>query len=182
MARKKTFQVLREGKKLGAYDDMPMLPDDIQVQLHLSRNDKPQPFHLICEKDTLLLVMSGAATVEFKTSTVDRFALKPGDCIYVPAGTPHRIVPSEESVMLRYKPQQPGLEAMAWFCEACDAELYREVWDTATSLSQDMFATIGARFAGDQGLRTCKSCGAVHAAPDFAGFRWEQAAQEIRAG
>jgi mannose-6-phosphate isomerase-like protein (cupin superfamily) len=182
MPRKKTFQVLREGRKVGAYDDMPMLPDDIQVQLHLSRNDRPQPFHLICERDTLLLVMSGAATVEFKGTSVDRFALKPGDCVYVPSGTPHRIVPSEESIMLRYKAQQPGLEGMAWFCEACDAELHREVWDTATALSQDMFSSLGARFAADPALRTCKSCGAVHPAPDLGTFRWAEAAKEIRAG
>jgi 3-hydroxyanthranilate 3,4-dioxygenase len=182
MARKKTFQTLREGKKVGAYDDMPMLPEDIQVQLHLSRNDKPQPFHLICEKDTLLLLMSGAATVSFQGSSIDRFALKPGDCVYVPAGTPHRIVPDEESVMLRYKPARPGLEGMAWFCERCDAELHREVWDTATTLSQDMFKSASERFAADTALRKCKGCGEVHPAPDLAGFRWEQAAQEIRAG
>jgi 3-hydroxyanthranilate 3,4-dioxygenase len=182
MARKKTFQILREGKKLGPYDDMPMLPDDIQVQIHLSRNDKPQPFHLICEKDTLLLMMSGAASVEFKSTSVDRFALKPGDCVYVPAGAPHKIVPAEESVMLRYKPDRPGLEGVAWFCPACDAELHREVWDTASSLSQEMFMAASERFANDAGLRTCKTCRAVHQAPDLSGFRWGEAAKEIRAG
>mgnify|MGYP001549739477 CR=1 FL=1 len=57
MPRKKTFQVLREAAKVGAYDDMPMLPEDIQVQVHLSRNDKPQPFHQICDKDTQLFLM-----------------------------------------------------------------------------------------------------------------------------
>ena len=35
MPRKKTFQVLREAAKVGAYDEMPMLPEDIQVQVHL---------------------------------------------------------------------------------------------------------------------------------------------------
>ena len=35
--RKKTFQLWREAAKLGAYAEMPMLPDDKQVQVHLSR-------------------------------------------------------------------------------------------------------------------------------------------------
>jgi 3-hydroxyanthranilate 3,4-dioxygenase len=182
MPRKKTFQVMREAKKLGPYDEMPMLPEDIQVQLHLSRNDRPQPFHSIFGDDTLLLLMSGAAEVEFRATSVERFALKPGDCIYVPAGTPHRIVPAEESAMLRYKPQPAGIEAMAWFCEGCGAELHREVWDGAAALSQDMYPAVAARFAADAGARTCKSCGAVHPTPDLAPFRWTEAAREIRAG
>ena len=182
MPRKKTFQVLREAKKLGAYSEMPMLPEDIQVQLHLSRNDRSQPFHSIFGDDTLLLAMSGAAEVEFRAVSVERFSLKPGDCVYVPAGTPHRIVPAHESVMLRYVPQPPGLEAMAWFCEGCGTELHREVWDAAASLSQDMYPAVGARFAADLAARTCKSCGAVHPAPDLVPFRWAEAAQEIRAG
>jgi 3-hydroxyanthranilate 3,4-dioxygenase len=182
MPRKKTFQVLREAKKLGAYAEMPMLPDEIQVQLHLSRNDRPQPFHSIFGDDTLLLLMSGAAEVEFRASSVEHFDLRPGDCVYVPAGTPHRIVPAEESVMLRYKPQPPGLEGMAWFCGGCSDELHREVWDAATTLSQDMYPAVSARFAADTAARTCKSCGAVHPAPEVAGFRWAEAAQEIRTG
>ena len=52
--RKKTFQVWREAAKVGAYAEMPMLPDDKQVQVHLSKNDRPQPFYLICGKDCCL--------------------------------------------------------------------------------------------------------------------------------
>jgi len=181
MPRKKTFQVMREGRKVGAYDDMPMLPDDFQIQIHLSRNDRPQPFHLICEKDTLLLMMSGAGAVEFKGAPIERFPLKPGDCIYVPAGAPHRIVPAEESMMLRYKPRPAGLEGMAWYCGSCRAEIYREVWDTAAAQSQDMYQQVSSRFAADISLRTCRDCGTIHPAPDVTGFRWVEAAREIRA-
>ena len=181
MPRKKTFQVLREAKKLGAYAEMPMLPEDIQVQIHLSRNDRSQPFHSIFGDDTLLLLMSGAAQLEFRATSVERFTMKPGDCIYVPAGTPHRIVPEEESVMLRYTPQPAGLEAVAWFCAGCGAELHREVWDAAATLSQDIYPAASARFAEDHAARTCKSCGAVHPAPEVSGFRWAEAAEEIRA-
>src|SRR5262249_23285964 len=148
------FQIMREAKKLGPYAEMPMLPDDIQVQLHLSRNDRPQPFHSIFGDDTLLLLMSGGAEVEFRAASIERFALKPGACVYVPAGTPHRIVPADESVMLRYVPQPAGLEATAWFCDGCGAELYREVWDAAKTLSQDMYPAVAARFASDPAART----------------------------
>ena len=178
MPRKKTFQLWREAAKVGAYDEMPMLPDDIQIQVHLSRNDRPQPFHLICEKDTLLLLMSGGGAVEFKGTSVDRFPMKPGDFVYVPGGAPHRIAPSEESVVLRYKPQQPGLEGVAWYCPHCGAEIYREVWDTAKAVPQDMYQKIGERFAGDAALRTCSGCGTVHPPPDLAGLRWTEAARQ----
>ena len=39
--------------------------------------------------------MSGTATVEFKGTGIEHFALKPGSFVYVPAGAAHRIVPSE---------------------------------------------------------------------------------------
>ena len=115
---------------------MPMLPDDKQVQVHLSRNDRPQPFYLVCGKDSLLSLMSGAAKVEFKGTAIDHFALTPGSFVYVPAGAPHRIVPTETSVTLRYKQMHAGLEGIAWYCDSCDEEIYREVWDTASSVSQ----------------------------------------------
>jgi len=181
MPRKKTFQIPREATKVGAYDEMPMLPDEIQIQVHLSRNDKPQPFHLICAKDTMLVMMSGTGEVRFKGTSVERFAFKPGDCIYVPAGAPHQIVPAGENVAMRYKAQEPGLEGIAWYCEHCDAEIFREVWDTAKSLSQDRYRAITERFAADAGLRTCRACGTVHRAPDPAAFRWSEAAREIGA-
>lgn len=180
--RKKTFQVWREAAKLGAYAEMPMLPEDKQVQVHLSKNDRPQPFYLICGKDSLLALMSGAATVEFKGTAVDHFALKLGSFVYVPAGAPHRIVPRESSVMLRYKQMQAGLEGAAWYCAGCDAEIYREVWDTVTDVSQAKYQEVCARFAGDVALRTCRQCGSIHPAPDLEGLTWADAAREIAAG
>ena len=147
--RKKTFQVWREAGKLGAYSEMPMLPDDKQVQVHLSKNDRPQPFYLICGKDTLLALMSGTATVEFKGTAIDHFAMEPGSFVYVPAGAPHRIVPAEASIMLRYKQMHAGLEGVAWYCAECDAEIYREVWDTATTLSQAKYEEISSHFAAE---------------------------------
>jgi 3-hydroxyanthranilate 3,4-dioxygenase len=179
--RKKTFQLWREAAKLGAYDEMPMLPEDKQVQVHLSKNDRPQPFYLICGKDTLLALMSGAAQVEFSGTAVDRFTLKPASFVYVPAGALHRIVPTESSIMMRYKQMHAGLEGVAWYCDECDAEIYREVWDTATTLSQLKYNEVSSRFAADTSLRTCRHCGSVHPALDLAGFRWAEVAGAIGA-
>lgn len=179
--RKKTFQVWREAAKVGAYDEKPMLPNDKQVQVHLSKDDRPQPFYLICGKDTLVSLMSGAAKVEFKGMSVDHFAVKPGSFVYVPAGAPHRIVPSETSVVMRYKQMHAGLEGVAWYCDNCDAEIFREVWDTATTLSQVKYDEVSSRFAADASLRTCRQCGWTHPAPDLAGLRWTEVAREIAA-
>jgi 3-hydroxyanthranilate 3,4-dioxygenase len=179
--RKKTFQAWREAAKLGPYDEMPMLPDDKQVQVHLSRNDRPQPFYLVCGKDSLLSLMSGAAKVEFKGTAIDHFALTPGSFVYVPAGAPHRIVPTETSVTLRYKQMHAGLEGIAWYCDSCDEEIYREVWDTASSVSQLKYDEVSSRFAVDASLRTCRHCGATHPAPDLEGFRWAEVGRGIAA-
>ncbi|HEY1745646.1 MAG TPA: hypothetical protein VGG11_02625 [Xanthobacteraceae bacterium] len=179
--RKKTFQALREAAKIGAYAEKPMLPDDKQVQVHLSRNDRPQPFYLICGKDSLLALMSGTATVEFKGTGVNHFALKPGSFVYVPAGAPHRIVPSETSVMLRYKQMHAGLEGVAWYCDNCDGEVYRKVWDTEASVSQAKYQEISSHFAADVSLRKCRRCGEIHSAPDLAGLTWSEMAHEIAA-
>jgi hypothetical protein len=179
--RKKTFQVWREAAKVRAYSEMPMLPDDKQVQVHLSKNDRPQPFYLICGKDSLIALMSGAGKVEFMGTGVEHFALKPGSFVYVPAGAPHRIVPAETSVMLRYKQMHAGLEGVAWYCENCDAEIYREVWDTAAKLSQLKYQEISSHFAADASLRTCRHCGSIHPAPDLEGFGWSDVAREIAA-
>lgn len=180
MPRKKTFQTFREAKKLGPYDERPMLPDEIDLQLHLSRNDRTQPFYLICAKDTLIAQLSGDGRVEFKGTSVKHHSLTPGDYIYVPAGAPHRIVPQTECVNLRYKAANAGLEGVAWYCAACDAEVHRTVWDTAGTISQEAYRDACAAFNADEALRTCAACGAVHAEVDLTPYRWPEIAEEIR--
>ena len=182
MIRKKSFHTFKEAARVGAYDERPMLPDEIDIQLHLSRNDRPQPFFLVCEKDTLIALMSGAARVEFKAVAVQTFELVPGDYVYVPAGTPHRIVPATESVMMRYKPRRPGLEGTAWYCTRCDTEIHREIWDTVECNEQAGYLAASERFNADDRLRTCGRCSETHAKVDIGAFRWGEIAREIAAG
>ncbi|HLT35416.1 MAG TPA: hypothetical protein VK034_04000 [Enhygromyxa sp.] len=179
LARKKTFVVFNEAPKLGPYDERPMLPDSIQTQVFLSRNDRPQPFHLICEKDTLIAVFAGTGAVHMQLTSVRSFPLEPGDHVYVPAGTPTRLVPSSESIIMRYKAQHPGLEAVAWYCESCETELFRHTFDTAKTCSQAGYLDGCRAYNEDAGRRKCSSCGREHPAVDLAGYRWEQLAEQL---
>jgi hypothetical protein len=47
--------------------------------VHLSRNEEPQPFYLICEKDTLVVVFPGTGRIEREFTSVRSFSLKAGD-------------------------------------------------------------------------------------------------------
>lgn len=180
MARKARFTVFDEAKKRGPYDEAPMLPPGVDPQLHLSRNDRPQPFHLMCEHDTVLVNMAGEGFVEFVEGPVRYHTLTVGDFVYVPGGTPHRIVPETECVQLRYRAEFPGLEGVVWYCESCGAELCRDVWDTAGELIQEGYLRACRALNGDERLRTCPACGNVHEPLDLSPYRWAEVAAEVR--
>jgi len=180
LRRKKTFGVHREAGKLGPYDERPMLPDNIQTQVFLSRNDRPQPFYLVCEKDTLLAVFSGTGRVYLQEVNVLYYDLEPADHVYVPAGTPTRIVPTTELVVMRYKARDAGLEAVAWYCEGCRTELFRHLFDTATTYPQEGYLAGCRAFNDDEARRRCQSCDTVQPLVDLAPWRWEELAAELR--
>jgi mannose-6-phosphate isomerase-like protein (cupin superfamily) len=180
LPRKKTFVVFREAAKLGPYDERPMLPEAVQTQVYLSRNDHPQPFHLICEKDTVIAVFSGTGRVELKASSVRWFPLEPGDHIYVPAGTPTRLVPETASVIMRYKAREAGLEGVGWYCERCETELHRHVFDTAQAHPQEGYLAGCRSFNEDEARRRCSSCGWAHPVVELERYRWEELASGLR--
>jgi len=173
-----TFKAAAE---LGAYDEFPVLAPGINPQVYLSRNDRPQPFYLICERDTLLVQQYGAARVHFRDSSVLWYDLRPGDVAYVPAGTPHRFVPVTESLVARYKADPSGLEGVAWYCEGCSRELERVEWDTAQELPQEGYLRACQAFNADERRRTCSACAQVHPSVDVTHQRWEEIAAELRA-
>lgn len=180
LPRKKTFVVFREAKKLGPYDERPMLPGDVQLQIHMSRNDHRQPFFLICEKDTVLAVFAGTGIVELEGSSVRRFPLEPGDHVFVPGGTPTRLDPASESVIMRYKARDAGLEAVAWYCESCGEELYRHVFDTALLHPQEGYAAGCRAFNAAEALRRCDVCACVHPPIELGPYRWDELGQQLR--
>ena len=178
--RRPMFYTFKEAARGGAYDEMPMLPAGIDPQLHLSRNEADQPFWLILEKDSVLVQMSGAARVEMRDGPVLWEDIVPGDFLYIPGGTPHRIKPKEPSVMYRFKAEQAGLEAVAWYCEQCHAQLYRRLWDTAQELPQDGYQKSCLEFNSHVQHRTCGACGTVHPDIKLNDYRWTAIAAELK--
>ena len=181
MPRKRMLHAFRAAREASSYDERPVLPDSIDFQVHLSRNSRPQPFFLICEHDTLLATLLGEGTIEFKCSNVKYHRLEPGDHVYIPAGTPTRLIPAGEAVQLRYKPQRAGLEGVAWYCERCDSEIWRHEFDTSLEVPQAAYQRACSLFSADSELRRCGRCGWEHPAVDLTGIRWEEVAQELRA-
>jgi mannose-6-phosphate isomerase-like protein (cupin superfamily) len=159
--------------EVGEYEDAPVLPVETDPQLFMSRNTQPQPFHLICSKDNVLSLLSGAADVHLRDSSVNRFRMTVGDHVYIPAGTPHRIVPAGEGVMLRFQPQEAGLQGTAWYCDGCDSELRRYEWEhDHDTPPAEYYAAACARFSADEAARTCGKCGTIAAPVDLAAFGW----------
>lgn len=179
MPRRRMQQTFQLAEQAGEYDEYPVMPEGVDPQLTLSQNTRPQPFFLVCQKDSILVQMSGRAKVEFRSSGVNFFFANPGDFVYVPAGTPHRILPQERSLHYRYKAEQAGLEAVAWFCEGCGGEVSRVTWDTAQELPQEGYLRATEEFNANAAARRCK-CGAEHPPVDISGNRWREIAHELR--
>jgi 3-hydroxyanthranilate 3,4-dioxygenase len=172
MRRKNRFETYKEAVDRGNYDEFPMLELGIDPQLHLSRNSVAQPFFLVCEQDTIIAQMSGSARVEFRNSPANYFNMAIGDFVYVPGGTPHRLVPSSESIHLRYKAARPGLEAVAWYNG--NDEVARVTWDCAKELPQEAYLRACRAFNADPSLR--KGLPEIDLAP----FHWAEVGAEVK--
>lgn len=172
MRRKNRFETYKEAASRGNYDEFPMLELGIDPQLHLSRNSVAQPFFLICEQDCVIAQMSGAARVEFRQSPANYFNLELGDFVYIPGGTPHRLLPARESIHLRYKACHPGLEAASWFKGA--DEVARITWNTESELPQEGYLRACIAFNADRAMR-----GGLPEI-DLAPFRWADVAAEVK--
>lgn len=181
MSRKRMLLTFNEARHRGFFDEYPVLPPGIDPQLHLSRSDRPQPFWLICSADTVLVQMSGEASVAFKGLAVSGMDLEPGDFVYIPAGAPHRLTPRTQSIQYRFKAEQAGLEGAAWYCESCGEEIHREVWDTQSEPTQAAYLRVCEAFNARELLRRCAKCGIVHDAVNIAGNRWADIAAELAA-
>ncbi|WP_063043439.1 hypothetical protein [Nocardia pseudovaccinii] len=154
---------IQAASEVGNYAEVAVLPDETDPQIYLSRNWLPQPFHLICEKDTVLSQLSGTARVELRNSSVNSFRMDIGDHIYIPAGTPHRLAPISESVTIRYLPLRGGLQAAAWFCAACGNEVRRYEWEHDNNTAALEFYWLAcARFNAGTDSRTCGTCSTIH--------------------
>lgn len=170
MKRRRMFQTFKAANEACEYTELPMLPVQVDPQVYLSRNSVAQPFFLICGKDTVIAQMSGEAQLLLKDSSVNTFTLTPGDNVYIPAGTPHRLVPLTDTVQLRYKAGKAGLEGVAWFCEQCGLELCRAEWDTAEVVSQRAYYDACRAFNENAQVKVCRRCGGEHPSVDLDRF------------
>jgi hypothetical protein len=162
MSRRRMLSAFKTGATVGNYADLAVLPIDVDPQLVLSRNWVDQPFYQIFAKDTIIVQMSGSSRIGMRNSNVNYFIAQVGDNVYVPAGTPHRIEPIEEGVMLRYIALEAGLVAAAWFCHTCGEELHRLEWEHDNDAeAAPIYATACTRFSADLEARTCGTCGTV---------------------
>ena len=170
----------KEAPERGNYDEYPVLPAEVDPQLHLSRNDRVQPFYMTCAKDTIVVQMGGTGRVEFRDASVNYFDIEPGDFIYVPAGTEHRLHPDNENITYRYRAQHPGAESMTWRCDNCATELLRYAYDGDAVPIQAAYAA-GCDAYNASSARTCKVCG--HGHPELAhdAARWRALVAEIAA-
>ncbi|MBB6123096.1 hypothetical protein [Sphingobium subterraneum] len=180
--RKNTFNILREGQRLASFDEFPMLRPEVDPQLHASMNSVDQPFHLECEKDTVVAQMSGRSRIEFKDGPTRFFDAVPGDLVYVPGRAVHRIRTVEPGLVLRYKAKDSGGEAAIWLCEGCGEQLARHEWDNAAETPQEQYQTGCERFNSDASKRRCPSCGRDHDPIDLSPFRWQAISEKIVEG
>ncbi|MBU3067762.1 hypothetical protein KO481_40370 [Nocardia sp. NEAU-G5] len=176
MNRRRMLHAFQAASELGDYADAAVLPADTDPQIYLSRNRVAQPFHLICQKDVVLSQLSGAVDVHLHDSSVNRFRMGVGDHVYIPAGTPHRIVPVEEGVTIRYQALQAGRQGASWYCANCGSELRRYEWDHDNDVSAlAYYQRACANYNADVTVRTCDECGSVASQLDLASLGWVQA-------
>jgi hypothetical protein len=175
LERKKTLNVFKEAEHAwGSYDDYPVGPSGTDPMPHLSRNRVAQPFFLISEADHVLIHMAGAGAIEFR-EPLERMELTPGDAVYIPAGTPSRVLPAGEVLQLRLKAEPPARESVAWYCERCGACVDRRALPAGIAQAEYHAAVL----AFNATSRTC-ACGAVHAVAELGDTAWPAVAAALR--
>ncbi len=162
MARRRMLQAFEAAKDIGNYADVPVMPVDVDPQIVLSRNWERQPFYIAFEEDTVIALMSGRARVALRDTNVNYWPMIPGDHVYVPAGTPHRLEPEEESVLIRFIGNDPAFRAAVFACDRCGEELDRLEWKQDLEVEAiAIYSEVARRFNEDPVRRTCSACGAV---------------------
>ena len=171
MVRRRVIPTFKAAAEIGNYEDVALIPEDVDPQVELSRNSVTQPFYVIIDEDTVLAMMSGQSRIVMKYSSVNSFLGSSGDNIYVPAGTPHRIEPVEESVIVRYTSNEPVRRGAAFFCEDCGNETFRLEWMHVGTVSPVLvYADVARRF--NKTDRMCDSCGNVAEPVSFESLGW----------
>jgi hypothetical protein len=173
MPRRRMLQAFDTAATVGNYADLAVLPADVDPQITISRNSVDQPFFLAFEEDTVLAQISGHSVVHLRQSNVLNYSMGQGDHVYMPAGTPHRIVPDGEGVLIRYITNEPATRAALFACEECGTEIYRLEWQQEVADdSVPIYSEICRRFNDDEERRTCPECRSVAASVSLETLGW----------
>lgn len=179
--RKNNFNILREARKLGSFDDFPLLRPEVDPQLHVSVNSVDQPFFLTGKKDMVLSQMSGRSRIVFAGGPVRYFDLVPGEFVYIPAGMPHRVLTAEDGIQVRYKAREPGTETVAWKCANCGSEVHSVSFDASSAPAQIGYQSACEAFNSDPALRKCHNCGTEADPVNLGTFRWPRVVEALLA-
>lgn len=91
----------------------------------------------------------------------DDVIVGPGEMYLIPAGVPHLNERDDGSIgLVIHEARKPGaLDGIAWYCEACGAEVHRVEYRFEEL--QRQLRTYIRELAASEALRTCKACGVV---------------------
>lgn len=91
--------------------------------------------------------------------------IREGEVFYLPPDIPHSPQRGANTIGLVIEQKRPDDmdDGLAWFCENCNHELYREPFKL-DNIETDM-PVIFDRFYSDEGKRTCSNCGNIMAPP-----------------
>ena len=178
--RRKTLNVFREAALTwGSFDDFPIAPPGVDPSPHLSRSTVAQPFYLVTAKDEVLVTMSGDGEIRFKDPARTALTVSPGDVVYLPARIPARIVPHSELLHVRLKGNPPFTEAVAWYCDNCDALMHSV--EFTSEVPQRSYWDAVAEYNADTRHRTCPACGHVHDTAELGDIAWDAVAEVLEA-
>lgn len=85
--------------------------------------------------------------------------IREGEIYLLPSNIPHSPQRGPNTIGLVIEQRRPenAVDALVWFCENCNNELYRESFELA-NIETDL-PIIFDRFYSDESLRTCDNCG-----------------------
>ncbi|VAW13315.1 3-hydroxyanthranilate 3,4-dioxygenase [hydrothermal vent metagenome] len=115
-------------------------------------NETPEFFYQV-EGDMVLKVIDDG---EFKDVLI-----KQGEIYLLPPTVPHSPQRFENTVglVIESKREEGVLDALEWYCESCENQLYREPFTLENIVTQ--MPVIFDKYYSDLELRTCKECNTI---------------------
>jgi len=119
-------------------------------------NQTPEFFYQI-EGDIVLKIIHDGEQMDIH--------IREGDIYYLPANVPHspQRGPNTIGIVVEQKRPEGVEDGLAWFCEKCHNELYREPFELV-NIEMDL-PVIFDHFYSDEDKRTCAKCSSVMAPP-----------------